>query len=89
MASVRTLLLATSSVIATVSAARPTNNTCLRPMRRESDGRANEPAMARITWGRKSSPYWPADRSYASGLVRIVAAAGTATRLSPWNSPAA
>jgi hypothetical protein len=56
-ASVRTLLLMTSSVIATVSAASPTISTRLRPMRPASEGSASDPAMARITCGRKSSPY--------------------------------
>ncbi len=62
-ASSRTLLLTTSSVIATVSATSPTTSTRLRPMRRDSDGSDSDPAIASSTCGRNSSPYWLAERS--------------------------
>ena len=62
-ASVRTALLSTSSVIATVLATRPTSSTRLRPIRPANAGSDIDPAMAATTCGRKSSPYWLADRS--------------------------
>ena len=35
------------------------------------------------------APYWLLDRSYSSGSVKIVLAAGNVTRTMPWTSPAA
>jgi hypothetical protein len=45
--------------------------------------------MAIATWGTNSSPYWLFERSQPVADVRMVAAAGNATRLRPWNSPIA
>ena len=39
--------------------------------------------------GKNMIPYWPRDRSYEPGLVKIVLAAGKVTSAMPWTSPAA
>jgi hypothetical protein len=40
-------------------------------------------AIAVTTWGRNIAPYWLLDRSYSSGSVKIVLAAGNVTRTMP------
>jgi hypothetical protein len=39
--------------------------------------------MAITTWGMNITPYWLFDRSYPDPEVKMVAAAGKATRLRP------
>ena len=49
--------------MATALATRAAQQDGMRPTRTASRGRAIEAAIAMITWGRNSSPYWLAERS--------------------------
>jgi hypothetical protein len=69
--------------MATVLATRPARRTRFKEKRPARLARASEPAMARATWGMNITPYWLFDRSYPVWAVRMVAAAGKATRLKP------
>src|SRR5215469_12827669 len=69
-------------------AAKPSRYTRLLPKWPAKSVPSSEALTAVITCGRKSVPYWVADRSYASEAVRIVLAAGKVTRAMPWTSAA-
>src|SRR5215467_16212662 len=70
-------------------AARPITYTRLLPRRPARSVPSSEALTAVMTCGRKSVPYWVLERSYASGAVKIVLAAGKVTSAMPWTSPAA
>ena len=55
--------VAASKPIARVLERRPTSKTDFSGNRRANFGSANEPAMARTTWGTNIKPYWVLDRS--------------------------
>jgi hypothetical protein len=49
----------------------------------------SEAVVAVVTWGRNRIPYCVFDRSYSSGSVKIVLAAGNVTSTIPWTASAA
>ena len=58
------------------------------PKRRASVAPSSDAAIAVTTWGTNRRPYCVFDRSYSSGSVKIVLAAGKVTSTMPWTTAA-